>query len=616
MKKLFLRICVCIFLLALTSTIVNAQSSLNLIINNILVAPKPENVSYEVKAYLSVLDSTGVPVTDLKADNFSVIEDSHPMTVETVTQANDPISVIMALDTSGSMVGSAVKSAKDAANSLLLGMSSDDQVSILSFNSTVKPVIDFTKDRQSAGQQLSLLDATPGSGTCLYNAAYQAVQNVAALPPGRRAVILFTDGVDDNGSGKPCSTYTIDDVIHLATGGSSPIPIYTLGMGNHVDQQSLQRLASLTGGRFQYAPSSDQLGAIFKNLSDLLKSQYLLTYSTTSAQGSHTVVITATTSEGTAKDTRNFISPAMPAGIMIKSPNDGQSISGKQVISAVLIGDTTGIQQVVFYVGGKEVGQATVSPYDLNFDFTSNFSGNTSIDVVAQGASGEIIAKQTINVNVIAPTTVPGATPTISSVPAASTTSKTTTTTPFHIPSLYLMVGGIGLLVVIIVVAIIFVVRKRKSKGKGNDSGIGSLEVIFSDDKMFLGKKFEIVQPITKLGKLITDNDISFPSDSPVSKHHAIIEKKGRDLYIREVPQGTTYGTYVMGSKVGTTPVQLNNNDEIRLGNRLKLKLKLLNASGEQTLDNFVIQGEDKTIDHIPSPKESFNPFDTQDPEN
>ena len=596
MKNLRTGMLICILLLATSLTAVSGQGEPTLSINNILVTPQPEDLSYGVKSYVSVLDGAGVPIKNLTEKDFSVIEDSVPMKIDSLSIANDPISLVVVMDTSGSMAGQSIKSAKEAANTLLLGLGNEDQVAILSFNNQVDTVQDFTKDRQSAGQQLAKLEAVASSGTCLYDAAYQAVQNAATLPPGRRAVILLTDGVDETPAGKACSTYTIDDVIRTATGGVSPIPIFTLGIGTRADQQSLQRLASLTGGYFQYASTSNQLGTIFKTLSDQLKSQYLVEYSTTSGQGNHTVVIEAKTPDGTAKGSRNFIIPAMPSEILIKYPAEGESISGNQTIEAALSGLTNDVKKVVFFVGGQEVGQVEAAPYELDFEFNSTFAGNTTVEVVAQGEDGKEIAKKVIQVNVITPTE-----------------SAPTLPLPKSVSPTYLIGGGAGLLLIAIVVVVVVLLRKRKPKVDDFES-YGTLEVTFSDDAAFIGKKFEIQQKTTRLGKLVSDNDISFPSDSPVSKHHAIIEAKGGDLYLQEVSQGTTYGTYVQDKKIGSSPVMLRNNDEIRLGNRMKLKVSISGSSGGGTVDNLLVPVmKDKTIDHQLPPKEQYDPLKTQD---
>ena len=265
------------------------------------------------------------------------------------------------------------------------------------------------------------------------------------------------------------------------------------------------------------------------------------------------MVIEAKTPDGTAKGSRNFIIPAMPSEILIKYPTEGESISGKQTMEAVLSGLTNDVKKVVFFVGGQEVGQVEAAPYKLDFEFNSTFAGNTTVEVVAQGEDGKEIAKKVIQVNVITPT---------ESAPSLPL--------PKNVSPTYLIGGGAGLLLIAIVVVVVVLLRKRKPKVDGFESIYGTLEVTFSDDAAFIGKKFEIQQKTTRLGKLVSDNDISFPSDSPVSKHHAIIEAKGGDLYIQEVSQGTTYGTYVQDKKIGSSPVMLRNNDEIRLGNRLK----------------------------------------------
>ena len=76
-------------------------------------------------------------------------------------------------------------------------MTANDKVAVISFNSTIKTLIDFTSEHGSATQQIRAMDAEPNSGTCLYDAAYKAVQMSAGLPKGRRAIILLTDGKVD-----------------------------------------------------------------------------------------------------------------------------------------------------------------------------------------------------------------------------------------------------------------------------------------------------------------------------------------------------------------------------------------------------------------------------------
>ncbi|MEW5942175.1 MAG: FHA domain-containing protein, partial [Chloroflexota bacterium] len=100
--------------------------------------------------------------------------------------------------------------------------------------------------------------------------------------------------------------------------------------------------------------------------------------------------------------------------------------------------------------------------------------------------------------------------------------------------------------------------------------------------------------------------DLPFPTDSPVSRHHAQVEERNGGLWISEVesvdpagnPKRPTYGTYVNDAPIGTAPVLLKSRDEVRLGKRVRLRFepgkKLL--SGEaRTLDQFNISDSEPT---------------------
>jgi pSer/pThr/pTyr-binding forkhead associated (FHA) protein len=165
--------------------------------------------------------------------------------------------------------------------------------------------------------------------------------------------------------------------------------------------------------------------------------------------------------------------------------------------------------------------------------------------------------------------------------------------------------GGIA---VVVVAILAFVLLRKRKAGAGSAAAVeGRIEVTASDDPGLVGKTFDLQQPLTRLGRLVSDNDLCFPQDSPVSKRHAIIEQQDKDFYLREVEQGTTYGTYLNDQEMGPEPQLLHNGDEIRLGKRLKLRMILPTHEqpdeiGGKTLDNIV--NNDRTFDGIPFPSE------------
>ena len=122
---------------------------------------------------------------------------------------------------------------------------------------------------------VNYVEIMPFAGTCLYDAAFKAVEKAAEVRKGRRAVVLLTDGVDEARGGGPCSSMTVDDVIDRA--GELSVPLYLIGLGEeNVDQKVLQRMADRTNGQFWLAPDASELGGIYQRIADQLKNQLVV----------------------------------------------------------------------------------------------------------------------------------------------------------------------------------------------------------------------------------------------------------------------------------------------------------------------------------------------------
>jgi serine/threonine protein phosphatase PrpC/class 3 adenylate cyclase/pSer/pThr/pTyr-binding forkhead associated (FHA) protein len=128
-------------------------------------------------------------------------------------------------------------------------------------------------------------------------------------------------------------------------------------------------------------------------------------------------------------------------------------------------------------------------------------------------------------------------------------------------------------------------------------TNLGTLVILQSDDPALLNQRIEIVNLITRLGRK-ADNDILLPNESPVSRHHAVIEARAGQLFLGEVvtaeepagqPNRPVYGTFINGKQV-QEPVLLRNGDEIRLGTRLRMRFEMLPG---------IPDSKDKTVDHL-----------------
>lgn len=180
------------------------------------------------------------------------------------------ISVALAMDYSGSM-GDDIYISEDAARMFVREMSPYDSTAIVKFTGKVNVFETFTNDTTL------LLDAiAEPTDDREYTAVYDAVFKSLELcqgQSGRRVVVAYTDGKDNN------SSHDIDDVIALAA--AEEIPVFMIGLGAGVEEVALQRISDETGGVYMAAESADDLINIYRKIRSLVGGYYLLAHTTT-----------------------------------------------------------------------------------------------------------------------------------------------------------------------------------------------------------------------------------------------------------------------------------------------------------------------------------------------
>jgi Ca-activated chloride channel family protein len=579
--------------------VVSAQSVIDLVVHYVEGVPAEGEIAYDVKVYLSAVDGTGSPIKDLSISSLTVSEDSQKVQIGNLELVKDePINLVIVLDVSGSMVGPGIEAAKNAATNFITSLGGEDRVAIITFDQNVTTQLDFTADHTTARSQLTEIQAERGAGTCLYDATYQAVQMASTLPSGRRAVILFTDGVDETSIGAVCSTHTLGDVINIASDGGTRTPIYSLGMGGRIDENTLKRLADLTGGRYLNSPDTTQLDAVFLRLSEQLRSQYILTYKSISGPGAHTLAVSVGDSGSKDSDTRNFLLPAMSTHIVFTSPIDGAAVNGGIKAAVAAYGSNENLIGVTFEINGEVVEMDSSFPYEIDLNLDPYKTGNLTLSAIAYGSNNVELARSTITI--------------------IHTEEEKVTASPTMIPNSvnsFPIVGiSIGVLVIIIIILTLYVILRRQhpkipqekvlvedhsfdfvktyvgeyaedfhsvDKPEVNAEAFGSLIVESSDDPSMIGHRFEITSGLITLGRS-ADNDIIFPKDNPVSRHHAEISEKRGALYLMEISltdksgslKTPTFGTFINDIQLGPTPVLLQNGDVVGLGKRVRLKFE------------------------------------------
>jgi len=142
---------------------------------------------------VSVMDRDGRYVPNLQKEEFRIWEDGVEQEVAFFQSVDKPFSVVLMLDTSPS-TAFRLEDIQDAAITFVNQLRPDDRVMVVSFNDKIQILSEFTTDRSKLNHAIQR--ARTGDGTRLYDAVDMVINQQLSRIQGRKAVVLFTDGVD------------------------------------------------------------------------------------------------------------------------------------------------------------------------------------------------------------------------------------------------------------------------------------------------------------------------------------------------------------------------------------------------------------------------------------
>jgi Ca-activated chloride channel family protein len=180
---------------------------------------------------VSVTTRGGKLVTGLEKEDFQVFEDKVQQKIEAFTATEEPFSVALLLDTSGSTELQLDRIQQEAIRFINL-LKPEDSVAIVSFAEDVTLLQDFTTNRTRAAA--AIRKTRSGGYTVLYEATWLAFKEVIPSARQRSAVVLLTDGVD-TASEKATKAETRE----LAK--ESKAPVYCIYFNTQADMQGSPR---------------------------------------------------------------------------------------------------------------------------------------------------------------------------------------------------------------------------------------------------------------------------------------------------------------------------------------------------------------------------------------
>jgi VWFA-related protein len=231
----------------------------------------PVRASFEFTAV-----GTGDQAARLEPDDVVVLEDGVPQKVDTFNEVALPVTIMLALDSSGSMTRSAQK-AQEAAREFVGAMRPEDQIGMIMFADRAEYIHSPTERRDWS---LAAIDAYKAAGgTALYDALYDSLAQISDVK-GRRVVVVVTDGRDENAaSNGPGSLRTWDEVLRKLQ--QTDAAVYAVGVGSRVDRSTLQELADRSGGAAYFPSDVTTLATDYHRILDELRRRYVLGYEST-----------------------------------------------------------------------------------------------------------------------------------------------------------------------------------------------------------------------------------------------------------------------------------------------------------------------------------------------
>ncbi|NOT46359.1 MAG: VWA domain-containing protein [Acidobacteria bacterium] len=142
---------------------------------------------------VSVMDRSGRFIPSLKKKDFKIFENGVPQEITYFQSEETPFTVILMIDTSPSTKYK-IDEIHYAALTFVNQLRPADQVMVIAFDQRAKVLCEPTNDKKTLYS--AIYKANFGSGTSLYDAVDAVAELEMVSTPGRKAVVLFTDGVD------------------------------------------------------------------------------------------------------------------------------------------------------------------------------------------------------------------------------------------------------------------------------------------------------------------------------------------------------------------------------------------------------------------------------------
>ena len=229
-----------------------------------------------VNVFVTVTDEHGAPIASLKKEDFELLEEGKLQKISVFDKESAlPLSIVLDIDTSLSTrkdLPLELASARRFAHAILRPV---DGLSLYGFNEIVSEVVPFTTDARSIDRGIDRIRL--GAATALYDALYLGAEALEKRQ-GRKVLVVITDGGDTMSKVDYKQALRAAQEAEAIVYSIIVVPIEASAGRDTGGEHALIQLSEDTGGKYFYATSVPQLDDAFRQISDELRTQYLLAY--------------------------------------------------------------------------------------------------------------------------------------------------------------------------------------------------------------------------------------------------------------------------------------------------------------------------------------------------
>jgi Ca-activated chloride channel family protein len=224
---------------------------------------------------VTVTDNRDRVISDLRANDFFVLDDKHRQQIRYFSSEDVPLSLVVVLDSSGSMRNK-YEQARSAAKEFFQCSNPLDEFALVTFADRPRILAEANGSLSEIESALTLVQ--PGGETALWDAVYLGLQRLRSARYPRKALLLISDGGDNH------SRYSQREIKSVLQ--EADVQLYAIDIIESFPRRreetsgllALDEIASTTGGRVWLTHDASELQRAVRRISDDLRSQYVLGY--------------------------------------------------------------------------------------------------------------------------------------------------------------------------------------------------------------------------------------------------------------------------------------------------------------------------------------------------